>query len=78
MNSIQYKDEIGNQMLCKKEKMWKRVCEARYSVALSVLEEPHNAMPRQIADLITAKGDATIYRLYDVAYTVIVFSLECI
>ena len=62
----------------KKEKMWKRVCEAWYRVALSVGEEPNNAMPRRIADLIKAKGDATIYRLYDVAYTVIVFSLECI
>ena len=69
---------LATKCYVKKEKMWKRVCEAWYSVALSVLEEPHNAMPRRIADLIKAKGDATIYRLYDVAYTVIVFSLECI
>ena len=47
----------------KKEKMLKRVCEAWYSVALNVLEEPYNAMPRRIADLIKTKGDATIYRL---------------
>ena len=65
-------------MPCKKEKMWKRVYEAWYSVALNVLEEPYNAMPRPIADFIKAKGDAKIYCLYDVAYTVIVFSLECI
>ena len=69
---------VATKCCVNKEKMWKRVCEAWYSVALSVLEEPHNAMPRRIADLITAKGDTTIYRLYDVAYTVIVFSLECI
>ena len=59
MNPIEYNDEIGNQMLCKKEKMWKQVCEAWYSVALNVLKELYNAMP--IADLIKAKGDATIY-----------------
>ena len=29
--------------------------------AVNVLEEPNNAMPRRIADLIKAKGDATIY-----------------
>ena len=75
MNPIEYNDEIGNQMLCKKKKMWKRVCGAWFSVALNVQEELYNAMPRQIADLIKAKRDATIY--YDVAYTVIVFSLEC-
>ena len=69
---------LATKCCAKKEKMWKRVCEAWYNVALSVLEEPHNAMPRQIAEFIKAKGDATIYRLYDVAYTVIVFSLECI
>ena len=61
MNHIEYNDEICNQMPCKKEKMWKRVCEAWYSVALNVLEEPYNAMSRRIADLIKAKGDATIY-----------------
>ena len=61
MNPIEYNDEIGNQMLCKKENMWRLVCEAWYSEALNVLEEPYNAMPRRIADLIKAKGDATIY-----------------
>ena len=47
------KKEVGNQLLCLKEKMWKRVCEAWYSVAPNVLEEIYNSMPRRIADLIT-------------------------
>ena len=32
-----------------------------YSVALNVLEEPYNAMPRRIAEFIKVKGDASIY-----------------
>ena len=76
-------------MLCKKEER-KRVCEAWYSVASNVLEELYNAMPRRIADLIKAKRDATIYRLYDACVHcycvfigmylkyVVVFSLEYI
>ena len=52
-------------MLCKKEEVWKRVCESWYSVAPNVLEELYNAMPRWIANLIKAKRDATIYQLYD-------------
>ena len=39
----------------------KRVCEAWFSVALNVQEELYNTKLRQIADLIKAKGDATIY-----------------
>ena len=54
------KKEIGNQMLCKFEDMWKRVCEAWYSVASNILEELYNSMPRRSADLIK-KGDATKY-----------------
>ena len=61
MNPLENNYEIDNQMPCKKENIWKRVCEAWYSVALNVLEEPCNVMPKQIADLIKAKGDATIY-----------------
>ena len=60
-------------MPCNKEKMWKRVCEAWYSVALNVLEEPYNAIPSRTGDLIKAKREATIHRLYDLAYNVIVF-----
>ena len=60
------KKEMGNQMRCKIEEMVKRVCEARYSVALNVLGELYNSMPRRIADLIEANKDATKYRLYDV------------
>ena len=37
MNPIEYNDETGNQIPCKEEKMWRRVCEAWYSVALNVL-----------------------------------------
>ena len=57
MNPIEYNYEIGNQMPSKKEEMWKRVCEAWYSVALNVLEELYNAISRRIADLIKTKGN---------------------
>ena len=46
------KKVIGNQLLCLKEEMWKRVCEAWYSVALNVTEELNNSLPRSIAYLI--------------------------
>ena len=48
------------------EKMCKRVCEAWYSVALNVLEELYNSMPKGIADLIESKGDVKKYWFYDV------------
>ena len=32
------KKEIGNQMPCKIVKMWNKVCEAWYSLALNVLK----------------------------------------
>ena len=65
MNTIEnvwniMKKEIGNQMLCRKEKM-KPVWEARYSVAPNVLEEPNNLMPMRITDLMKAKGDTKKY-----------------
>ena len=44
-------------MRCKKEEMWKPICEVRYSVVPNVLEELNNSMPRRITDLIEAKGD---------------------
>ena len=44
--------EVGKQVLCLKEEMWKRVCESLYSVAPNVLEEIYNSMPRRIADHI--------------------------
>ena len=46
------KKEIGNQLLCLKEEMWKRVCEACYSVTPNVLEELNNSMPWRIAAVI--------------------------
>ena len=57
MNSIENvwiisKKEVGNQLLCLKEEMWKRVCEAWYSVAPNVLEELYNSMPMTKVDLI--------------------------
>ena len=55
------KKDIGNQMPYTIEEMWKRVCEVWYSVALTVQEELYNSMPRRIADLIEANGDATKY-----------------
>ena len=62
---MEYNEEIGNQMPCKKEEMWKPVwkpvCEAWYSVEPSVLEELNNSMPRRITDLIKAKGDTKKY-----------------
>ena len=58
---LEYNEEIGNQMPCKKEEMWKLVCEARYCVAPNVLEELNNSMPRRITYLIIAKGDTKKY-----------------
>ena len=55
------KKEIGNQMPCRKEEMWKPVWDAWYSVAPNVLEEPNNLMPRRITDLMKAKGDTKKY-----------------
>ena len=55
------KNEIGNQMLCIKEEIWKLVCEAWYRVAPNVQEELYNSMPRRIAALIKAKTGATKY-----------------
>ena len=52
------KKEIDGQMLCRKEVMWRRVCEAWYSVAPNFMEELYNSMPRRIAGLIKAKRDA--------------------
>ena len=57
MNSIEnvwniMTKDIGNQLPCSKEEMWKLVCEALYSVVWNVLEELNNSMPRRIADLI--------------------------
>ena len=46
------KKENGNQMTCLKEEMWKRVCEACYSVVPNVLEELNNSMSRRIAERI--------------------------
>ena len=58
---FEYNEEIGNLMSCKKEEMWRPVCEAWYSVVLNVLEELNNPMPRRITDLIKEKGDIKKY-----------------
>ena len=52
---LEYNEDIGNQMPCSKEEIWKPVCEAWYSVAPYILEERNNSMPRRITDLIKAK-----------------------
>ena len=58
---LEYHEEIGNQMSCKKEEMWKPVCEAWYSVTPNVLEELINSMTRKITDLIQAEADTKKY-----------------
>ena len=55
---LEYNEDIGNQMPCSKEEIWKPVCEAWYSVATYALEELNNSMPRRITDLTKAKWDA--------------------
>ena len=57
MNSIEnvwdvMKKEIGSQMPCLNEEMWKRVFDTCYSVALNVLDDFNNSLSRRIADLI--------------------------
>ena len=52
---LAYNEEIGNQMSCRKEEMWKPVCEAWYSAAPNVLGELNNSMPRRITVLIKEK-----------------------
>ena len=49
------KKVIGNQIPCKREVMWDRVCDALYSVAPTVLEELYNSMARRIADLYSKR-----------------------
>ena len=66
MNTIEnvwhiIKKEIGYQMPCRKEEMWKPVWEVWYSVAPNVLEGPNNLTPRRITDLMKAKGDTKEY-----------------
>ena len=58
---LEYNGEIGNQKSCKKEEMWKPVCEAWYSVAPNVQEKLNNSMPRRNTDLIKAKGGTKKY-----------------
>ena len=52
------KKKIGNQMLCKKKDMWKRIW---YSVAPNILEDLYNSMPRRILDLNKDYRGATQY-----------------
>ena len=73
------KKEIGNQMPCKIVEMWKRVCEAWYSVALNVFKELYNSLPRRITDLFLKQME--MQRNTDsmmLANNIVVFSLECI
>ena len=58
---LEYNEEIGKHVSCKKEEMWKQVCEVWYSVAPNVLKELNNSMPRRITDLNKTKGDTKKY-----------------
>ena len=58
---LEYNEEIGSQMPCRKEEMCKPVCEAWYRVAPNILEELNNSMPRITTDLIKANGDSKKY-----------------
>ena len=55
------KKVISNQITCKREEMWDRVCDAWYSVGPNAREDLYNSMPRRIVDLYKAKGEATKY-----------------
>ena len=57
------KKDIGYQLLCSKEEMWKPVCEAWYSVGPNVLEELNNSISMRIADLIKQLGMQRILTL---------------
>ena len=52
---LEYNEEIGNQIPCKNEELWKPACETWYSVAPDVLEELNYSMQMRITDLIKAK-----------------------
>ena len=41
---LEHNEEIGNQLPCKKEELWKPVYEVWYSVTPKVLEELNNSM----------------------------------
>ena len=65
------KKDIDNQLPCLKEEMWKRVCDAWYSVAPNILEKLNNSMPRTIADFIKQMEMQRILTLiYDVGVQV--------
>ena len=58
---LEYEEEIGNQMSCRNEEMWKPVCEAWYSVVPNFLEAINISMLRRITDLVKTKGDTKKY-----------------
>ena len=73
------KKENGNQMPCLKDEMWKRLGETWYSIALTVLEELSNSMPRRIADRIKQWESCNEYCQHDGGDRyVILFLLESI
>ena len=59
--TLEYNEEIGNPVPCRKEEMWKPVCEAWHSVAPNALEQLNNSTPRRITDLIKGKRDTKKY-----------------
>ena len=58
---LEHNKEIGNQLPCTKEEMWKPVCEAWCRIAPNVLEDITNSISRRITDLNKAKGDTKKY-----------------
>ena len=49
---LEYNEEIGNHLPCKKEELWKPIYEVWYSVAPKVPEELNNSMPGELQMLL--------------------------
>ena len=71
------KKYIGNQMPCKIEAMWKRVCEAWYSVALNIQENFVIQCQGELQILLKQR-EMQRNTEFMKSYNVVVFSLECI
>ena len=72
------KKEIGNQMPCKIEEMWRRVCKAWYSVALNVLKNFTIHCQGELQILLKQMEMQLNTDFMMLANNIFVFSLECI
>ena len=72
------KKYIGNQMPGKIEAMWKRVCEAWYSVALNIQENFVIQCQGELRILLKQREIQRNIEFMMKSYNVVVFSLECI